>query len=63
MAAAQAGVAAWSAAPVSSAPRRSNGRQPIEANRGALIALLRAEGGKTLDDSVAEVREAADFCR
>ena len=35
----------------------------IEANRGALIALLQAEGGKTLDDCVAEVREAADFCR
>ena len=33
------------------------------ARRGALIALLQAEGGKTLDDCVAEVREAADFCR
>jgi RHH-type proline utilization regulon transcriptional repressor/proline dehydrogenase/delta 1-pyrroline-5-carboxylate dehydrogenase len=28
-----------------------------------LIALLQAEGGKTLDDAVAEVREAVDFCR
>jgi hypothetical protein len=28
-----------------------------------LIALLQAEGGKTLDDAVAEVREADDFCR
>jgi RHH-type proline utilization regulon transcriptional repressor/proline dehydrogenase/delta 1-pyrroline-5-carboxylate dehydrogenase len=35
----------------------------IEANRGRLIALLQREGGKTLDDSVSEVREAADFCR
>jgi RHH-type transcriptional regulator, proline utilization regulon repressor / proline dehydrogenase / delta 1-pyrroline-5-carboxylate dehydrogenase len=32
-------------------------------NRDALIALLQAEGGKTLDDAVAEVREAVDFCR
>jgi RHH-type proline utilization regulon transcriptional repressor/proline dehydrogenase/delta 1-pyrroline-5-carboxylate dehydrogenase len=28
-----------------------------------LIALLQGEGGKTLDDCVSEVREAADFCR
>ena len=27
------------------------------------IALLQREGGRTLDDSVSEVREAADFCR
>src|SRR5205823_10321749 len=27
------------------------------------IALLQVEGGKTLDDAVAEVREAVDFCR
>ena len=30
---------------------------------GRLIALLQSEGGKTIDDSVSEVREAADFCR
>ncbi len=35
----------------------------IEADRGALIALLQAEGGKTIDDAVAEVREAADYAR
>ena len=28
-----------------------------------LVALLALEGGKTLNDGVAEVREAADFCR
>jgi RHH-type proline utilization regulon transcriptional repressor/proline dehydrogenase/delta 1-pyrroline-5-carboxylate dehydrogenase len=28
-----------------------------------LVALLAAEAGKTLNDAVAEVREAADFCR
>jgi RHH-type proline utilization regulon transcriptional repressor/proline dehydrogenase/delta 1-pyrroline-5-carboxylate dehydrogenase len=35
----------------------------IEARRGALIFLLQSEGGKTLDDALAEVREAADLCR
>jgi RHH-type proline utilization regulon transcriptional repressor/proline dehydrogenase/delta 1-pyrroline-5-carboxylate dehydrogenase len=35
----------------------------LETRRGRLIALLQAEGGKTLDDAVAEVREAVDFCR
>jgi RHH-type proline utilization regulon transcriptional repressor/proline dehydrogenase/delta 1-pyrroline-5-carboxylate dehydrogenase len=34
-----------------------------ERNRDALIALLQSEGGKTLDDALAEVREAVDFCR
>lgn len=64
MAAAQAGVAAWSAAPVGErAAALERAANLIEANRGALIALLQAEGGKTLDDCVAEVREAADFCR
>jgi RHH-type proline utilization regulon transcriptional repressor/proline dehydrogenase/delta 1-pyrroline-5-carboxylate dehydrogenase len=28
-----------------------------------LIALSQSEGGKTIDDCVSEVREAADFCR
>ena len=35
----------------------------IEARRGRFIALLQAEGGKTLDDALSEVREAIDFCR
>jgi RHH-type proline utilization regulon transcriptional repressor/proline dehydrogenase/delta 1-pyrroline-5-carboxylate dehydrogenase len=35
----------------------------IEQSRGRLIALLQLEGGKTLEDCVAEVREAADYCR
>ena len=35
----------------------------IENDRGALIALLQSEGGKTLDDALAEVREATDYCR
>ncbi len=35
----------------------------LEADMDALVALLSAEAGKTLNDAVAEVREAVDFCR
>ncbi len=35
----------------------------LEANTDRLIALLSLEAGKTLNDGVAEVREAVDFCR
>ncbi|RAK59842.1 bifunctional proline dehydrogenase/L-glutamate gamma-semialdehyde dehydrogenase [Phenylobacterium hankyongense] len=35
----------------------------LEANRERLIAICAVEAGKTLADGVAEVREAADFCR
>jgi len=35
----------------------------LERQMDALIALLSREAGKTLDDGVAEVREAIDFCR
>jgi RHH-type proline utilization regulon transcriptional repressor/proline dehydrogenase/delta 1-pyrroline-5-carboxylate dehydrogenase len=35
----------------------------LEAERGMFCALLAREAGKTLDDGVAEVREAVDFCR
>jgi RHH-type proline utilization regulon transcriptional repressor/proline dehydrogenase/delta 1-pyrroline-5-carboxylate dehydrogenase len=35
----------------------------IEAHRARLIHLLQVEAGKTLDDCVSEVREAADLCR
>ena len=35
----------------------------LEKNRGALLALLQNEGGKTLDDALSEVREAIDYCR
>ena len=51
--------------------RGGEGRAPVlramadalEANRERLIAICAAEAGKTLSDGVAEVREAADFCR
>jgi RHH-type proline utilization regulon transcriptional repressor/proline dehydrogenase/delta 1-pyrroline-5-carboxylate dehydrogenase len=35
----------------------------LETNRERLIAICAREAGKTLSDGVAEVREAADFCR
>ena len=37
--------------------------EALEADRGRLIAICVREAGKTLADAVAEVREAADFCR
>jgi RHH-type transcriptional regulator, proline utilization regulon repressor / proline dehydrogenase / delta 1-pyrroline-5-carboxylate dehydrogenase len=64
VAAAQAGFAAWSAAGVDArAAALMFAGDLIEQNRGRLIALLQSEGGKTLDDCLSEVREAADFCR
>jgi RHH-type proline utilization regulon transcriptional repressor/proline dehydrogenase/delta 1-pyrroline-5-carboxylate dehydrogenase len=35
----------------------------LEANMDRLIAICSREAGKTLADGIAEVREAADFCR
>jgi RHH-type proline utilization regulon transcriptional repressor/proline dehydrogenase/delta 1-pyrroline-5-carboxylate dehydrogenase len=64
MAAAHAGFAAWSATALDvRAGLLERASDLLEAQRGRLIALLQAEGGKTLDDAVAEVREAVDFCR
>lgn len=64
MAAAQAGFAKWAATPVDErAATLERAADALEANRARLIALLQQEGGKTLDDALSEVREAADFCR
>jgi RHH-type proline utilization regulon transcriptional repressor/proline dehydrogenase/delta 1-pyrroline-5-carboxylate dehydrogenase len=64
LSAAQAGFAAWNATPVDErAAALARAGDLIEQNRARLIALLQREGGKTLDDCVAEVREAADCCR
>jgi RHH-type proline utilization regulon transcriptional repressor/proline dehydrogenase/delta 1-pyrroline-5-carboxylate dehydrogenase len=64
MNAAEAGFAAWAAVP---AERRAaaldRAGDLLEARRGLLAALLQREGGKTLDDTVSEIREAVDFCR
>ncbi len=62
--AAGAGFAAWSAIGADArAETLTRAGDLIEKNRGRLIALLQEEGGKTLDDCVSEVREAADMCR
>ena len=56
---------AWAAEPVErrAAALERAARSHRSASARRLIALLQAEGGKTLDDAVAEVREAVDFCR
>jgi RHH-type proline utilization regulon transcriptional repressor/proline dehydrogenase/delta 1-pyrroline-5-carboxylate dehydrogenase len=64
MAAAEAGFPAWNATPVGvRAAALERAADMLEQSRGRLISLLQTEGGKTIDDAVAEVREAADFCR
>jgi RHH-type proline utilization regulon transcriptional repressor/proline dehydrogenase/delta 1-pyrroline-5-carboxylate dehydrogenase len=55
---------AWSERPIADrAAALERAGDLIEQNRGRLIALLQVEGGKTLDDCISEVREAADYCR
>ncbi|MFD2182496.1 bifunctional proline dehydrogenase/L-glutamate gamma-semialdehyde dehydrogenase PutA [Rhodoplanes azumiensis] len=64
MAAAAAGFSAWDATALTTrAAALVRAADLIERERGPLIALLQAEGGKTLDDALAEVREAVDLCR
>jgi RHH-type proline utilization regulon transcriptional repressor/proline dehydrogenase/delta 1-pyrroline-5-carboxylate dehydrogenase len=62
--AAASGFARWSSTPANTRAAALEGAaERLENNRASFIALLQREGGKTLDDAVAEVREAADFCR
>jgi RHH-type proline utilization regulon transcriptional repressor/proline dehydrogenase/delta 1-pyrroline-5-carboxylate dehydrogenase len=62
--AAHAGFREWSQTPAEArAAALERAADLIEARRDHVIALLAHEGGKTVDDAVAEVREAADFCR
>jgi RHH-type proline utilization regulon transcriptional repressor/proline dehydrogenase/delta 1-pyrroline-5-carboxylate dehydrogenase len=64
MQAAQKGFAVWNATPLTQrAAIVEHAADLIEKERASLIALLQREGGKTLDDAISEVREAADFCR
>ena len=35
----------------------------LEATRGEMVHLLQVEAGKTIEDAIAELREAVDFCR
>jgi RHH-type proline utilization regulon transcriptional repressor/proline dehydrogenase/delta 1-pyrroline-5-carboxylate dehydrogenase len=61
---ARAGFRAWDTTPVDRRARAlERAADLIEARRGRFLALLAYEGGKTLDDGVAEIREAVDFCR
>lgn len=62
--AARKGFAAWSREPVEMrAACLERMADLLEADRVRFVALLSAEAGKTLDDGIAEVREAIDFCR
>ncbi|MBX6426075.1 MAG: bifunctional proline dehydrogenase/L-glutamate gamma-semialdehyde dehydrogenase PutA [Variibacter sp.] len=64
MAAAAAGFAAWSRTPLEArAAALERAADALEKRRARFIALLQLEGGKTIDDAVAEVREAVDLCR
>jgi RHH-type proline utilization regulon transcriptional repressor/proline dehydrogenase/delta 1-pyrroline-5-carboxylate dehydrogenase len=64
MAAAAAGFSAWAATAVEErAQALERAAVRLEADRGRLLALLQNEGGKTLDDALAEWREAIDNCR
>ena len=64
MAAAEAGFPSWTATPIAErAALLDRAADRLEDNRGRLIALLQLEAGKTLDDALAEVREAVDYCR
>jgi RHH-type transcriptional regulator, proline utilization regulon repressor / proline dehydrogenase / delta 1-pyrroline-5-carboxylate dehydrogenase len=62
--AARAGFAGWSATPAGTrAKALERAADLLEQRRARFIAFLQCEGGKTLDDALSEVREAADFCR
>jgi RHH-type proline utilization regulon transcriptional repressor/proline dehydrogenase/delta 1-pyrroline-5-carboxylate dehydrogenase len=54
----------WAARPVDTrAACLERAADALEASRERFLALLVHEAGKTLGDAIAEVREAADFCR
>ncbi len=62
--AAAAGFASWQATPVNVRARAlERAADLLEQRRALFLALLQSEGGKTLDDAVAEWREAIDYCR
>ena len=64
-AAAQKGFAHWAATPFECAGAGAGARRRAARSSGAalFLSLLQSEGGKTLDDAVAEWREAIDYCR
>ncbi|MFZ2079607.1 MAG: bifunctional proline dehydrogenase/L-glutamate gamma-semialdehyde dehydrogenase PutA, partial [Xanthobacteraceae bacterium] len=63
MAAAADGFPSWSAWPIEQrAAALERAADRLESDRGRLLALLQNEAGKTLDDALAELREAVDYC-
>jgi RHH-type proline utilization regulon transcriptional repressor/proline dehydrogenase/delta 1-pyrroline-5-carboxylate dehydrogenase len=64
IAVAQSAFRSWSASPVAArALCLERMADALEAERAKFLALLQIEAGKTLDDAVAEHREAVDLCR
>lgn len=64
VAAARAGARAFAATGVEArAAMLARTADLMERDRGRLLHLLQAEAGKTIDDALAELREAVDFCR
>jgi RHH-type proline utilization regulon transcriptional repressor/proline dehydrogenase/delta 1-pyrroline-5-carboxylate dehydrogenase len=62
--AARAGFRSWTETPAETrASILERAANLLEQRMPHFIALLQREGGKTLDDSLSEVREAIDFCR
>ncbi len=62
--AAMKGWPAWARTPVAArAGALDRAADAMEAARGPLLDLLQREAGKTLDDAIAELREAVDFLR
>jgi RHH-type proline utilization regulon transcriptional repressor/proline dehydrogenase/delta 1-pyrroline-5-carboxylate dehydrogenase len=62
--AAAAGFRAWAQTPPGQrAAALERAASLLEARRGRFLYLLAVEGGKTLDDGLAELREAIDFLR
>lgn len=62
--AARTGFVTWGARPAADRARVLEAAADLlEENRGELMALAVYEAGKTIPDALAELREAADFCR
>jgi len=64
IAAAADGFPSWMACPIEQrAAALERAADRMESDRGALLAVLQNEAGKTLEDALAELREAVDYCR
>jgi RHH-type proline utilization regulon transcriptional repressor/proline dehydrogenase/delta 1-pyrroline-5-carboxylate dehydrogenase len=64
MAAARKGFRAWAATPVGDrAAALERAADLLEERRGRFLHLMQVEAGKTIDDALAELREAVDFLR